>query len=169
MHKIYKLLALIIVSLTFVNGIEAQVNATATASATILSGISITKVNDMNFGRLNPGINGGAAVLSTASIITPSGDVTKLAGTTPTAASFTVSGETSYTFSITLPSSDYIISDGSSHNMTVNTFLSDPSSTGTIVGGGTTLSVGAKLTISAGQVSGVYTNGTGFTVTVNYN
>lgn len=151
-----------------VNTINAQVNATATASATILTGISITKVQDMNFGRLNPGTGGGTATISTAGVVTPTGDVTKLAGVTPTAASFTVSGETGYTFTITLPSSDYTITDGS-NTMIVNTFLSSPSSSGTISGGGTTLSVGAKLTISAGQASGTYTNGTGFTVTVNYN
>lgn len=163
------LFLLLIIALGTTQKISAQVNASATASATILTGISITKVQDMNFGRLNPGNAGGTAVLSTAGVVTPSGDVTKLAGVTPSAASFTVSGETSYTFSITLPSSDYIITDGSSHDMTVNTFLSSPATTGTISGGGTTLSVGAKLTVNAGQVSGIYTNGTGFTVTVNYN
>jgi hypothetical protein len=150
-HHIIKLLSLALLVL-IMHDLSAQVNATATASATILTGISITKIQDMNFGRLNPGSGGGTASISTAGVVTPTGDVTKLAGVTPTAASFTVSGETGYTFSITLPSSDYTITDGSSHNMTVNT-----------------LSVGAKLTVSAGQVSGTYTNGTGFTVTVNYN
>jgi hypothetical protein len=167
-HHIIKLLSLALLVL-IMHDLSAQVNATATASATILTGISITKIQDMNFGRLNPGSGGGTASISTAGVVTPTGDVTKLAGVTPTAASFTVSGETGYTFSITLPSSDYTITDGSSHNMTVNTFISDPATTGTIAGGGTTLSVGAKLTVSAGQVSGTYTNGTGFTVTVNYN
>lgn len=169
MKNKFKLFLLLSVVIVISSKTSAQVNASATASATILTGISITKVQDMNFGRLNPGASGGNAVLSTAGVVTPSGDVTKLAGVTPSAASFTVSGETGYTFSISLPSSDYIISDGSSHNMTVNTFLSDPATSGTISGGGTTLSVGAKLTVSAGQVSGTYTNGTGFTVTVNYN
>lgn len=151
-----------------IKSVNAQVNATATASATILTGISITKVQDMNFGRLNPGSGGGTASVSTSGVVSPTGDVTKLAGVTATAASFTVSGEIGYTFSITLPTSDYIISY-LTNNMTVNTFVSDPSSTGTIAGGGTTLSVGAKLTVTAGQVSGTYTNGTGFAVTVNYN
>lgn len=163
-NKVLFLLLLIVTS----DYLSAQVNATATASATILTGISITKVQDMNFGRLNPGTSGGTATISTSGVVTPTGDVTKLAGVTATAATFTVSGETGYTFSITLPSSDYTISY-LTNNMTVNTFVSDPTPTGTIAGGGTTLSVGAKLTVSAGQVSGTYTNGTGFTVTVNYN
>ncbi len=162
----FLLLAISFLSFTV---LSAQVNATATASATILTGISIAKVQDMNFGRFNPGAGGGTATVSTAGVVSPTGGVTKLAGATPTAASFSVSGETGYTFTITLPSSDYIITDGSSNNMTVNTFNSDPSSTGTIAGGGTTLSVGAKLTVSAGQISGTYTNGTGFSITVNYN
>ena len=169
MYNLFKSILLVCSILLISNSINAQVNATATASATIVTGISISKVNDMNFGRLNPGSGGGTAELSTASVVTPTGDVTKLAGATPSAASFTVSGETGYTFSITLPSSDYTISDGSSHNMIVNTFLSSPATSGTIAGGGTTLSVGATLTVAAGQVSGNYTNVTGFTVTVNYN
>lgn len=168
MRKFAKQLFFYSLSAFFLNSVSAQVNATATASATILTGISITKVQDMNFGRLNPGASGGTATISTAGVVTPTGDVTKLAGATPTAASFTVSGETGYTFSISLPTSDYTISY-LTNNMTVNTFISDPATTGTIVGGGTTLSVGAKLTVASGQVSGTYTNGTGFTVTVNYN
>lgn len=149
--------------------VNAQVNASATASATILAGITITKSQDMNFGRLNPGIGGGSVLLSTAGVVTPSGDVTKLAGITPTAATFSVAGENNYTFSITLPTSNYIINDGSGHEMTVSLFTSDPTPTGTIAPGGTSLKVGATLTITAGQVSGLYTNGTGFNVTVNYN
>lgn len=168
MKRMDKCLFFFCLSFLLLNNLNAQVNATATASATILTGISITKVQDMNFGRLNPGTSGGTATISTAGVVTPTGDVTKLAGITATAATFTVSGETGYTFSITLPSSDYIISY-LTNNMTVNTFVSDPTPTGTIAGGGTTLSVGAKLTVAAGQVSGTYTNGTGFTVTVNYN
>ena len=144
------LILLLILAIGTTQKISAQVNASATASATILSGINITKVQDMHFGRLNPGAYGGTAVLSNSGVVAPSGDVTKLAGVTPSAASFTESGETGYTISITLPSSDYIISDGPSHDMTLNTNLSNPPITGTISGGGTTFSVGAKLTVIAG-------------------
>ena len=51
--------------------------------------------------------------------------------------------------------------------MTVNTFIGNPSSSGTLDSGGNgSLSVGATLTVGAGQTAGAYT-GT-FSVTVNY-
>ena len=54
--------------------------------------------------------------------------------------------------------------------MTVGSFTSNPSSTGTLSSGGTqTLKVGATLAVSAAQAAGTYTNSTGVPVTVNYN
>jgi hypothetical protein len=68
-----------------------------------------------------------------------------------------------------LPSSA-TLTDGSSHTMSVGSFVSSPSSTGTIGSGGTqTLNVGATLSVSAGQTPGTYTSSTAVPVTVNYN
>jgi len=57
--------------------------------------------------------------------------------------------------------------------MTVNTWSSNPSGTGTLTGGTSTLLVGATLNVGASQPAGVYNTanagGSGeFTVTVNY-
>ncbi len=146
----------------------AQSSATAKATAVINTAISITKVTDMNFGILSPSNTPGTAVISPAGVRSATGGVT-LAGGTVTAASFTVSGEPSMTYSITLPSSDYTI-NYNANSMTVNTFTSNPASTGTLSGGGTqTLAVGATLNVSAMQVEGTYTSEGSFTVTVNYN
>jgi hypothetical protein len=88
---------------------------------------------------------------------------------TVAAASFTVSGQGSYTYSISLPST-CTITDAGSHTMTVNGFTSNPATTGALSSGGTqTLTVGATLNVIAGQSAGTYTNATGVPVTVNYN
>ena len=85
-------------------------------------------------------------------------------------ASFDVTGNDGYTYTITLPSTDYTITRVSgTETMTINTFTSDPSGTGTLTGGTETVNVGATLNVNAGQVGGTYTNATGFDVTVNYN
>ena len=84
-------------------------------------------------------------------------------------ADFTVSGQASYTYAITLPTSA-TLTDGGSHTMTVNTFTSTPATTGTLSTGGTQdLKVGATLIVTAGQMAGTYTNASGVPVTVNYN
>jgi hypothetical protein len=148
----------------------AQVTATATSTATIVTPIAITKTVDMDFGNVAVGATGGTVVLTPASTRSETGGVTLPAVTgTVTAASFTVTGTAGYTYSITLPSSDHTITSGV-NTMIVNTFTSDPTPTGTLDGSGEeTLNVGATLNVSANQAAGVYTSGTPFDVTVNYN
>jgi hypothetical protein len=150
----------------------AQATATATATATIIAPITIANAVDMNFG--NIAIQAGTAgtvVLAPAGTRTRTAGVTLLNTTgTVSAASFTIGGEDVYTYSITLPSSDYTITDSAGNEtMIVNTFTSTPSTTGTLTGGAQTLNVGATLNVSAAQSPGTYTNTSGFDVTVNYN
>lgn len=146
----------------------AQASATADASATIVTPISISKTADMNFG--NVATNGavGTVVLAPAGTRTSTGGVTLPATVgTVTAASFTVSGSGAYTYAITLPSS-VVITSGSD-NMTVNTFTSTPATTGALTSGTQVIKVGATLNLVASQAVGSYTSATPFTVTVNYN
>jgi len=153
-----------------VSALHAQETATATATATIVTPISITKTVDMNFGNVAvQSTTAGTVVLTPAGVRSATGGVTlpATAGTV-TAATFTVDGEGSYTYSITLPSSTLIITDGT-NTMTVGTFTSTPSATGTLSSGTQTLKVGATLNVGAAQPSGVYTSTTPFDVTVNYN
>jgi hypothetical protein len=51
----------------------------------------------------------------------------------------------------------------------VGSFVSTPSSTGSLVGGTATVTVGATLTVPANAPAGTYTNASDLTVTVNYN
>lgn len=150
---------------------SAQESATATATATIVTPISISKTVDMNFGNVAvQSTTGGTVVLGTNGSRTSTGGVTlpATAGTV-TAAEFAIAGQGTYTYTITLPSSDVTLSDGNSHTMTVNTFVSNPATTGQLTAGAQTLKVGATLNVAAAQVAGTYTSGTPFTVTVNYN
>ena len=157
----------------FSNSSFAQATATASCSANIITPITITKTVDMNFGNVavSATVSGTAILAPGGTRSTGGGGGVTLPATTGTvsAATFTVAGQASYTYAITLPAS-CTISDGSSHTMTVNAFTSSPSATGTLSTGGIqTLTVGATLNVASGQASGAYTNATGVPVTVNYN
>jgi uncharacterized protein DUF4402 len=146
--------------------LAAAASATANVSASIVPAISISKDTDMNFADVVAGGSTGTVVLSAAGARSVTGGATLGNSAGASAASFTVSGDPSATYSITLPSSATISSGG--NNMTVNTFTSNPSGTGTIGGGGTqSLTVGATLQVGANQVQATYA-GT-FDVTVAYN
>ncbi len=130
---------------------------------------TISKTVDMSFGNIavsGPGtvvINPNGSRGCTGGITLPG-----LTGTV-TAASFDVSGTALHTYSITLPVIGSSISSGG-NTMTVDTFTSDPSITGTLSAGGTQqLKIGATLHVNGAQASGTYTSGSTFAVTINYN
>ena len=148
----------------------AQVSATATTSATVITPIAISKTVDMNFGNIavSPTV-AGTVVLAPAGTRAKTGGVTlpAVAGTV-TSASFNVTGLGTSTYSITLPST-ITLTGVPSGTMTVGTFVSTPSGTGALTAGAQTLQVGGTLNVAAAQAAGVYTNTTDMTVTVNYN
>lgn len=160
-----KILAISVLMLAFSAGIFAQ--ATATASAVIVAPISITQTADMSFGNIIAGAGAGTVVLTPAGVRTPTGVTFPSVGGTVTAASFTVSGLSGATYSISLPLTHNIVSGANS--MVVNAFTSTPSGTGTLTGGSQVLNVGATLNVGAAQPAGSYTSAAGFLVTVNYN
>jgi hypothetical protein len=170
MKKISALFAISLLFAVFSANVFGQASATATATATIITPISIVNASNMNFG--NIAVSGaGTVVLSPAGSRTTTGSITlpNVTGSV-SAASFTVKGEGTSTFSITLPTTDYTITRNlGSETMIVNNFTSNPSGTGTLSAGELTLNVGARLNVNALQVPGTYTNAAGFTVTVNYN
>jgi Domain of unknown function (DUF4402) len=147
----------------------AQVSATATASATIVGPIGITNSANMSFGNVAVSAALGTVVLAPAGTRTVTGGCTLPVITgTVTAAAFNVTGAANYTYAITLPGS-VTITDGT-NNMTVDTFTSNPTPTGTIgAGGSEALTVGATLHVAGSQVAGTYTTAAPFSVTVNYN
>jgi hypothetical protein len=175
MKKLIVLFAAIVLVSGLTSTVKAQVAATATGSATIITPISIVNAGNMNFGNIAVKSSaGGTVILATDGSRTTGGaggvTLPQAKGTVSTA-SFTVNGLAASTYAITLPTTDYTISDGSNHTMIVNGFTSNPSGTGTLSSGGAqTINVGATLNVGAGQVANTYTNSTTpFSVTVNYN
>jgi hypothetical protein len=169
--KTIRISGIAIIMIGFSSSMLAQVTASATGTATIVTPIAIANAADMNFGNVAVSSSSGTVVLAPEGTRTTTGGVTlpATAGTV-TAGSFSITGEGSYTYAITLPSSDYILTrSGESETMAVNTFTSTPSGTGTLSSGSQTLNVGATLNVGGSQVAGTYTNATGFDVTVNYN
>ncbi|MEC3966257.1 DUF4402 domain-containing protein [Flagellimonas halotolerans] len=152
------------------SGLYAQESATATATATVVAPIAITKSADMNFGNVAVSAStSGTVVLAPGGTRTVTGGATIPATTgTVNAAAFNITGEAGYTYSITLPSS-ITLNDGGVNTMTVDTFTSTPSGTGTLTAGAETVNVGATLNLAAAQASGTYSNTSDLTVTVNYN
>ena len=137
--------------------------ASASASADILTPISLAKVTDLVFGSISPTGTPGTLVLSAAGVRTPT-NVTTASGTFGTA-SFTATGTGSQTFTIT-PDTSITIDDGAAHTMTVDTFTTSAGA-GTLSLGTQTFNVGATLHVGANQFAAHYT-GT-FSVTVAYN
>ncbi len=170
MKALTKIVPLVVVMFLITVNAFTQVTASATASATIFEPITISKTVDMNFGNLAVNNTPGTIVLTPESGRTATGGVSFLTSNsgTVTAASFTVTGLADATYSITLPSTPTVISNGG-NDMTVDTWTSTPTPTGTLTGGTQTLNVGATLNVPASAPAGVYISATPFNVTVNYN
>ena len=173
MKNITRLFAFAFVILGFSATSYGQATATASSNATIITPISISKDagGDLNFGNVAvSAATGGTVVLPTSGVRTQTGGVTLPVVTgTVNAASFTVTGSGTSTYSISLPTSDVTLTGTPSGTMIVNTFISTPSGTGALTGGTQVVKVGATLHVAAAQPAGTYTNAAGLFVTVNYN
>jgi len=170
MKKTLKFFAIAFVMAAFSASSFAQgVTASATATATIITPITIASTTQMNFGNISVNNTPGTVDLSTGGVRTANGGASLPTPIgTVTAAVFHVTGITGATYAITLPTTDYTISSAG-NDMIVNAFVSNPSGNGSLATGAEDISVGATLNVGASQPAGVYTNATGFDVTVNYN
>lgn len=169
-------LALVMIGFSFTS--NAQNSATSgatTASATIVAPITITTGTEMAFGQVVAGATSGTVELAPAGTRTEGGGVTFSPGITgsPTASSFTVTGEIGYTYSVTLPSSAVTLTGTSgaaavapAKTMTVDTFTKSITTGDLATDGTETFTVGATLNVGAAQATGGY-EGT-YTVQVDY-
>ncbi len=151
------LVALVSSSVMFSNEVKAA-SATAQALAVVTAAINIVQVSDLDF---------GSSVQGDGSLAVATGDAS--------AAEFTVSGEPSTAYTITLPADGTIIMQtgagaSADEQIAVDSFVSAPAAgaNGLLDGTGSeTLKVGAtRAALSATQVTGSYT--TNFTVDVVY-
>jgi hypothetical protein len=166
-----KILAFSIVLLAFSASTFAQLSATATATATIVSPLSIVRTIDMNFGNVAVGASAGTVVLTPAGVRSTTGGCALPTVTgTVAAASFTVAGTAGTVYTITMPAGATTLTSGA-NTMTVDTWQSSlvPTTSRTLVGASEILNIGATLNVAANQPIGTYVSGTPFTVSINYN
>jgi len=122
--------------------------------------------SSLGFGAIVAGGAAGTVTVSAAGDRSASGGTFLGSPTGVAAASFTVSGEPNLTFSLVLPSS--VTLDNGGATMTVDSFTSLPSGSGTLGPAGTEeVRVGATLHVSGTQTQASY-SGT-FDLTVAYN
>jgi hypothetical protein len=149
-----------------VNAQATSATDDATASARIITPITLTNTQGLAFGNIASSAATGSVTISPLGIRSHSGGVTPSAIGTYNNAVYTATGENNATYSISLPASVAITSG--SNSMTVNGFTSDPNATGLLNGTGSqTINVGATLNVNANQATGDYT-GT-YNVTIAYN
>lgn len=144
--------------------------ASTTASVNIENyALNITKNQDLNFGSVTPSAStNGTMVLEPGGGVYTTGGVTSRPGSGYVPATYTISGVPAASFTVTIAPALVTLS-GPRGTMTVGDFvLNQP--TPIVINssnGLATLSVGATLFVTAGQLPGNYT-GT-FDVTVAYN
>jgi Mat/Ecp fimbriae major subunit len=134
-------------------------NATATATANVITPLSVTSDQNLVFGNLLAG-TGGTVTVSPTNVRT--GTVTLLAGVAPLAAHFHVVGDTTggATYAVTYGKTD-LAGPGASLVLSAITADSAPT-TGTA-----DIKVGATITIANGQAAGTYLGS--LTATATYN
>lgn len=141
-------------------------SASSNATATVVAPIAISNTQDLAFGSFSTSATNQTVTISAAGARSSVGAIV-VPSSTATAASFSVTGDTTGTptYAITLPASTTITNG--TDTFTVDTFTSNPSGTGTLTAGAQTLTVGATVTTAGTLSTGNYT-GT-FSVSVDYN
>jgi hypothetical protein len=165
MKRLLLIFSLIILS--FPNEGMAQATATFTASVTIIQPIGIINTANMNFANVDAK-SGGTVILDPDNTRSSQGGVELTDGNTVSAATFEVTGQAGYTYSITLPNSDQVLTNGT-EDIIIKDFTSSLKNEGSLADGSQTLRVGASLDINPNQPPGNYTSPGGFNITVNYN
>jgi hypothetical protein len=162
-HRTLRQIAILAAAMAAAAGAHAA-SASASGTATVIAPMTISKTADLRFGSFAPTTSAGSVVISTAGA--RSGTNVSLSSlNTGGAAGFSVTGDTTATYTITLPSSATLSGPGTS--MTISNFTSNPSGTGTLSGGAGTIAVGGTLAVNASQASGAYSGS--FSVSVDYN
>lgn len=131
--------------------------------------IVLTNTRGLDFGRFVAS-SGGTVTVSPTGVRSRTGAVVLLNSPTVGQAGFTVgrssNGGANKAVTITLPANGTTRLSSGTNSMAVNTFVNNPAMIQSVPNGGTTLSVGATLTVSPNQAPGAYSGS--FNVTVNF-
>lgn len=145
----------------------APVSSSPTATAALLTPVSVIKNTDMDFGTLVVTGAGTATIDPFSGSLTTTGAVTK-AGTAAHPATFISTGSKNAVVHIKLPTNPITLTRvGGTETMTASTWTLDGATNRRIPGNSTFMfAVGATANVAAGQAVGTY-SGT-FTITVEY-
>lgn len=146
---------------------QTQATATFTASVTIIEPIGITTTSDMNFASIDAK-SGGTIVLTPDNDRLTFGGVELADGGNVSAATFQVTGEKGFTYSISLPKGEYLLINGN-ETVIIKDFTSNLDESGQLTNGASQFRVGASLEVKPGQLPGNYKSTAPIPVTVNYN
>ena len=150
---------------SFAGSAQAATTATGNATAEVLSSLTVTATNDLQFGQIaaNTGgtvtVNADSSVASTGSLISTG---------TRAPATFAVTGSPNSMVVVSLPTAAVNLTrSGGTETMTLNGFNSNPGGAFQLgATGAGTFNVGGTLAVAGGQVAGAY-SGT-FQVSVEY-
>jgi len=177
MKKSIIVIAAIIMMAGFTTKSFAQQFASAsnTANAKIVAALTLTAVTPLDFGTMSV-----PTAPVNVSVSTTSGRTSSVLANIdlliqdapPTAAAYTVGGETGYAYAITLPANGVVTISNGTVSMAVNGFNAETASegtglAGTIISSGDNFTVGATLVLGTSQAAGTYAGS--FNVTVAYN
>src|SRR5690348_13428339 len=126
----------------------AQSSATANASVTLVTPISIAKDFDMNFGEIAASGTAGTVILDYSDGVTKTGGVKLLSSAAVKTAQFTVSGEGTSTFSISFPST-ITLTSASNDQLTVDGISCDAGTTSALDAGSKVIKVKGTLQVPA--------------------
>ena len=145
--------------------VASAAGVTTSASANVITPMTIAEVTALDFGDVGVGALGGDVTLAPGGgRSVTAGDAEIIAGGSNTAGTFTITGQPNKAYTLTYPAAAVDISGGVG-TMDVGAFTDN--SSGTIPLAGTeNFNVGATLTIGGGQAAGLYSNT--YTLTVNY-
>lgn len=145
---------------------QASASATVNTRATVIDPIKIDKTVDLNFGNIITSYNPGSVILSPDGSRVANGVQISntLPGNVTPAEAVVTHGNNNY--SITLPESFLLYNQENPNQMLlIDQFTVTPQE-GDVMD---IIRIGGTLNLEANQLSGFYTNSSGFNVTVSYN
>ena len=151
---------------SFATSANAAATATATATAEVLETLTLTAVNDLNFGQIAAN-SGGTVTVNANSSVSSTGSLISTGTRAP--ATFDVTGTANTTVGVTLPAAAVNLTrTGGTETMSLAGFNSNPNGAFQLnaTTGVGTFEVGGTLHVASGQAPGTY-SGT-FDVSVEY-